>query len=119
MDRNEAIEILEIIDFAYDMNFHENKKKAEFWISKLEEKGNYTRTLNRTHEYIEEKPFPPTIADILIKELKDVNKKLYNVEDDDEEYVDLSDPEVRQWIEELQEKYDAMAERGELTIHDL
>lgn len=118
MERAEALQIIKFVAETYNLEFDESKGNT--WAEFLMDNGDYERTMRKVKgRILDNIKYPPTLAEVIERPLHNVNKKIYNVEDDDEEYVDLSDPEVRQWIEELQEKYDAMAERGELTIHDL
>lgn len=67
MNGKQAIEILIKLDTCFDMNFENDEKKYQMWVTKLTEKGDYEKTLRKTERYIEENRFKPVIADILVK----------------------------------------------------
>jgi|SRR5690625_2744605 len=62
MNRNQAIEILQMINEIYP-KFNLTERKVEIMLPELE-KMDYERVKARFSEYMTTSPFPPTLADI-------------------------------------------------------
>lgn len=62
MNREQALEILEMIDEVYPQ-FELTERKVEIMLPELE-KMDYKRVKARFSEYMTQNPFPPTLAEI-------------------------------------------------------
>ena len=88
MEKNEAAEILSLIDGAYPhfMKGTDEQKSARIrvWAYHLKQMD-YKRTLGNVHEYIATNEYPPTIAEIKphVYEFDSVQKKIQAVFADD------------------------------------
>jgi len=62
MNRNQALEILQMINEIYP-KFNLTERKVEIMLPELE-KMDYERVKTRFSEYMTTSPFPPTLADL-------------------------------------------------------
>ena len=88
MDRQQAIEILSLIEGAYPHFMkgtdEQVKSRVKVWMHHLQQM-NYERTLGNVHEHIAASEYPPTIAEIRphVYEFDSVQKKIQAVFADD------------------------------------
>lgn len=70
MTKDEALEIMQILYAAYP-NFNKNNIKGfnQIWVGRLMEYGNYKKTLKKANDYTMESPYPPAMADIIVKDV--------------------------------------------------
>ena len=68
--KDEAIEIMEILYSLYpNFNRRGMDNFNRIWIEKLMD-GDYEKSLKQTNEYVAESPYPPSLADIIVKPYK-------------------------------------------------
>ena len=111
MNKQEAIDIMETLYSAYP-NF--NKKNINSfntrWIGFLL-KGDYEKTLIKTEQYIEESPFPPAPANIIVPVHKPTNTELTDMKKARETVEhENNDPEQRARREEMLRRFDQKLE---------
>lgn len=101
MNGKQAIEILIKLDTCFDMNFENDEKKYQMWVTKLTEKGDYEKTLRKTERYIEENRFKPVIADILVKKTHYIDQQ-DDYDDKTKRHLERlkNDPSYRQEVEQ-------------------
>ncbi|AKG74382.1 hypothetical protein [Salinicoccus halodurans] len=119
MSANEAKEILHEIYILYP-NFNRNNfdKFNETWLMKLM-KGDYKKTKRKLMEYSEGNPYPPALADVLVKEHKPHQQVDMTIKEDRERVAaEMADPKKRAEREEKLKKLAAMEERMRKDVYE-
>jgi len=81
MDRDQARKIYAEIKMLYpQFNRDNDKEEAKLWLDRLEY-GNFEKSKKKLFDYSMESPFPPTLADVLVKEYKPVNTQDIELEE--------------------------------------
>ena len=122
--KDEAIEIMEILYSLYP-NF--NKRGMDnfnrIWIEKLME-GDYNKTLKQTNQYVTESPYPPSLADIIVKPYKHRDDKMPEKIREAEEAVrkEMADPEIaarrKAKIDKMRQKLERMQAGSRVSDDD-
>ena len=101
----QAKEILEELYVVYP-NFNRNDIEDfdKIWLKRLM-KGDYKKTMRKVEDYMETNPYPPSLADVLVKEYKPTPIELMEVPRATAEVErEMADPESRKKREATLEK---------------
>ncbi len=101
MKYKEAVDVLETIAELYPSRFEISKKKAMILIPQLE-KMDYKGVMDNLSNYVAEKPFPPTIAEIASYPTEK-NNHLEKVEQWKQEAKQVSPETKKKFQQQLQE----------------
>lgn len=109
MTKQEAIEILKLVEDVYDMGFNTNKQKAMTWIELLMQKGDYNPSLRKTKVYIQNNKFKPTVAELIDYKPKGVVIKEKPIEETHQYKLEHDQEYAKKW-QDLQRKGRAFIE---------
>ena len=119
MNKEEALEIMELLYATYP-NFNKSgmKKFNQIWMDKLMDLGDYRKTLQRANQYITESPYPPSLADIIVKPYKHVDHGMPEQIRAAEERVrkEQADPEIAARRKSKLDEYRKKLERMQVEV---
>ena len=116
--KDEAIEIMEILYSLYpNFNRRGMDNFNRIWVGKLME-GDYKKTLKKTNEYVDQSPYPPSPADIIVKPHKHVDHGMPEQIRAAEERVrkEQADPEIAARRKSKLDEYRKKLERMQAEV---